>query len=386
MPANSKQDVLAIIVPDLYHATQTFFHEHIAHIHPGKTVVVHLSSTGAPAMTDVPKLEVPIVPRWPQSRLPILAKALDVANSIGTSRLSAHDQARIAGFLEKHGVTHLFAEFATSGTLILPVAQRMGLPLTVLSHGWDINIMGQGRVWRRRYEKLFRSDAQLAAVCDFLRDRMLEIGAPASHVAIIPCAVNAASFEPVAHTDAPARVVMVCRLIPQKGPLRALRAFALAQAQRPGLTLDIVGNGPLMPELRREIEALNVSQAVTVHGDTSHAAALSVIAESHIFIQHCMILPMKGIESQAVSLLESMGHGLVPIVTRHGGMADHVADGVRGWLVEEGDERAMAERIVAMFDQHDERAQIGAMARRYVLDRFSREHVYPMLRGAIGLR
>ena len=244
MPTNSKEDVLAIIVPDLYHATQTFFHEHIAHIHPGKTVVVHLSSTGAPAMTDVPKLEVPIVPRWPQSRLPILAKALDVANSIGTSRLSAHDQARIAGFFEEHGVTHLFAEFATSGTLILPVAQRMGLPLTVLSHGWDINIMGAGDVCGGGATRsCFRSDAQLAAVCEFLRDRMLEIGAPASQVAIIPCAVNATSFEPVAHTDAPARVVMVCRLIPQKGPLRALRAFALAQAQRPGLTLDIVGNG-----------------------------------------------------------------------------------------------------------------------------------------------
>lgn len=381
----SERPVLALVVPDLFHATQTFFHEHIARIWPSRTVVVHFSSTGPPALTDVPVLEVPLRATWPQTSVPGLRKLFGVANSIKTSRLTKRDEARITAFFEQHGVTHVFAEFANSAALVLPLTQRLNLPLTSLSHGWDINIVGQGRVWHRRYQKLFRSDAQLAAVCNFLRDRMLEIGAPADRVEIIPCAVDAASFPTVRHSREAARVVMVCRLIGQKGPLQAVRSFALAHAVQPELTLDVVGGGPLENELVAEIDRLQIKHAVRLHGSKDHQEALAVIASSHIFLQHCMALPGGGIESQAVSLLEAMGHGLVPIVTRHGGMPDHVLDGVRGWVVEEGDEAAMGQRIAQMNNDPAARAKIGAAARAYVLSNFNRETVYPKLRQTIGL-
>ncbi|NVD44749.1 glycosyltransferase [Qipengyuania atrilutea] len=376
--------VLCIVVPDLFRITQTFFHEHIARIHPGKTVVVHLSSTGQEALTDVPVCEISTEPLWPKTSLPLMGKVLDVANSIHTSRLSGKDEARIEAFFAKHGVTHLFAEFATSASLVLELAERLNLPLTSLSHGWDINIMGGGRVWRKRYERLFASSTRLAAVCEFLRQQMLLLGAPPEKVSIIPCAVEAANFE-VAEQGSSVRVVMVCRLIDQKGPLQALRAFAIAHKERPQLTLDVAGNGPLEQHLLAEIDRLGLTEAVNFHGDMPHEETLSLIANSQIFIQHCMTLPGKGIESQAISLLEAMGHGLVPVVSRHGGMADHVKHGERGWLVEEGDEAAMAKHIVAMNDDADARRSIGAKARTYVLDNFSRERIYPVLRETIGL-
>ena len=58
--AMTEAPVLGMVVPDLYHASTTFFHEHIAGIAPGRTVVVHLSSTGRPALTDTSTVEVPI--------------------------------------------------------------------------------------------------------------------------------------------------------------------------------------------------------------------------------------------------------------------------------------------------------------------------------------
>lgn len=381
----AQHQVLAVIVPDLFHATQTFFHEHIANIHPGHTVVVHLSSNGNRALTDVPVLEVPLVPRWPAHHSGLAGKLANFANNLETSQLKRREQQRIARFFKEHGVTHLLAEFATSGVLILPVAQRLNLPLTVLSHGWDINVLGEGRVWRSRYAKLFRSHARLAAVCEFLRGRMARIGAPPEKISLIPCAVDARSFEQVVHGTEPARVVMVCRLIEQKGPLEGLRAFALAHHERPELTLDIVGNGPLNAALLSEIDRLRIGSAVRFHGDLDHRDTLKVVAGSHIFIQHCMTLTGKGIESQAISLLEAMGHGLVPIVTWHGGMADHVTNGERGWRVEEGDEATMARQIVAMADDPARRQQLGAAARDYVLRSFSRATIYPAMRRTLGL-
>ncbi|GAA3893148.1 hypothetical protein GCM10022276_10420 [Sphingomonas limnosediminicola] len=80
-----------------------------------------------------------------------------------------------------------------------------------------------------------------------------------------------------------------------------------------------------------------------------------------------------------------MGHGLVPIVTRHGGMEDHVLDGVRGWLVDERDVDTMSSRIIEMTEKHDLRRKLGCAAREFVLSNFSGDVVYPRLRGLIGL-
>ena len=59
------KDVLGLVIPDLYHSTGTFLHEHIANIVPGRSVVIHLSSTGQEAQTVAPVLEIPARPSFP---------------------------------------------------------------------------------------------------------------------------------------------------------------------------------------------------------------------------------------------------------------------------------------------------------------------------------
>lgn len=381
----SAEPVLAIVVPDLFHASQTFFHEHIARIAPGRTVVLHLSATGAQAQTAVPVLELPAAKPWFGETLPVAGRFLRQVNVWRQNRLTRMQRRAAISFLIEHGVTHVLAEFATSGCVIRGVAKQLSLPLTVISHGWDINVVGHMPQWRMRYGRLFSSDSRLVAVCGFLRDRMVETGAPSSRIAVIPCAVEVEAVPNTALADQPIRCIMVSRLIAQKGPLQSLQSFAAARRSYPNLTLDIVGDGPLMADVQGEIERLRLRDHVTVHGASAHQRTLELMTRSHIFLQHCMTLPRQGIESQAVSLLEAMGLGLSPIVTRHGGMAEHIGDDERGWLVEEGDTECMAERIVHAALAPDKRLRIGKAARRYVQDNFSRSVVYPRLREVIGL-
>lgn len=378
------EPVLAIVVPDLIHASVTFFHEHIAQIWPGRTVVVHLSTTGDAARTDVPVVEIVMPRAVAVPRLPLIGLLGRQFNVWRQNRLGAAERRRIADFLRAHGVTHLFAEFAHVGATIAPLARRLGLPLTSMSHGWDINVLGEMPQWRLRYRRYFRSAARLVAVVPFLRGRMARIGAPADRIEVIPCAVESADFPLIDQTTGPVRVAMVSRLVDQKGPLHSVRAFALARAERPELVLEVVGNGPLMARVEAEVAALGIADAVTLHRDQPHEVALAVIARAHLFLQHCMTLPRQGIESQGVSVCEAMGHGAVAIVTRHGGLADHVA-GERGIAVDEGDVAGMARAIVAMVDDPAARARIGAAARAWVLATFSRAVVYPRLRARIGL-
>ena len=65
--------------------------------------------------------------------------------------------------------------------------------------------------------------------------------------------------------DAP-RLLCVGRLIPIKGHIVLLRAFAAAKKEIPGLELDIAGRGPLEPALRALARELGVADAVRFLG------------------------------------------------------------------------------------------------------------------------
>ena len=377
--------VLAIVVPDLYHASVSFFHEHIAAILPGRTVVVHISTGGQKAQTDVPVLEIVRADGWREPRLPGISTLVRQINEFRRHHLSRRQRRDIEAFFRAHGVTHVMAEFANTGVMIAPVARRLGLPLTSISHGWDINVIGQMPQWRLRYRRYFNSGVRLGSAGGWLRERMIEIGAPEA-TEVVPCAIHADQFETVDQLNAnPVRVAMVSRLTAQKGPLQSVEAFARAAAMRPDIILEIVGDGPQMQEMRDLIAAFGVHDRCVIHGAVSHEEALKVLGRSHIFLQHGMTLPRQGVETQAVSLLEAMGHGLVPITTDHGGMNDHVLQGVRGWKVAEGDVAAMADRIIEMVDDATTRDKIGQTARQYVLDSYTADKVYPKLRRLIGI-
>src|SRR5690606_19087319 len=143
--ASRRGEVLAIVAPDLFHASVTFFHEHIRSIWPGRTVVIHLSSPGEHASLDVPTLELPMRQAWAERQVPMIDKVVRQANAWRASTLTDKQQRQVATFLRRHGITHLLAEFATSGLTIAPVARRLGMPFAVMCHGWDVNVMGQSR-------------------------------------------------------------------------------------------------------------------------------------------------------------------------------------------------------------------------------------------------
>jgi glycosyltransferase involved in cell wall biosynthesis len=60
-------------------------------------------------------------------------------------------------------------------------------------------------------------------------------------------------------------------------------------------------------------------------------------------------------------MLESMAHGLVPIVTRVSGSEDVIVDGSNGFLCEVGDVRSMVDRVAVLAGNEGLRA---GMARR----------------------
>jgi glycosyltransferase involved in cell wall biosynthesis len=91
---------------------------------------------------------------------------------------------------------------------------------------------------------------------------------------------------------------------------------------------------------------------------------------------HIAVLPTRA-DCFSLALLEGMATGLPAIATRVGGVAEVVADGETGLLVEPDDDDALAHAIDTLLDAPELRARMGAAARTRVVAQFSLRDIVP---------
>ena len=161
------------------------------------------------------------------------------------------------------------------------------------------------------------------------------------------------------------RLLCVGRLIPIKGHIVLLRAFAEARRHVPSLRLDIAGRGPLEPALRALSKELGVEDAVRFLGYV--APVQRAIEESAI-----VVVPSMG-EGFGMVALEAMERARPVIAAEIGGLGELVEDGVTGYLVAPGEAEPLTRAIVQLAGDLRLAAQMGEAGRRRALEQFLQE-------------
>jgi len=157
----------------------------------------------------------------------------------------------------------------------------------------------------------------------------------------------------------------VGRLVPIKGLEWLLKAAPQVLAQFPQACFVIIGDGPLLGELRQLTSKLGIGLQVVFLG--AREDVLECLAALDLFV-----LPSLN-EGMGRVLLEAMAVGCPVVATRVGGIPDIVADGTTGLLVPPRDDRALAEAILTLLRDRSRRAAYGEAARRHVDGRFDVE-------------
>ena len=158
-------------------------------------------------------------------------------------------------------------------------------------------------------------------------------------------------------------VISAGRIARQKGYDRLLPVWARVAAQRPGWRLEIYGAGPpeIEEPLRRQVEELGIGDSARLMGRTSEL--FQRMAESSLYV---MTSRREGLP---MVLLEAMGVGL-PVIAYDcpTGPRDVITDGVDGYVVPNGDERALEARMLELMDDPDARVRLATAARRTAAD------------------
>jgi glycosyltransferase involved in cell wall biosynthesis len=170
-------------------------------------------------------------------------------------------------------------------------------------------------VWRyaRRVTAVSRFTAELAAKAYGVEPIVIPNG-------VAPIA------PPQLGAHSPRRILMAGRLSVQKNPLLAIKALALIRDL--DWSFEVIGDGPLRPEVRALAENSGIGGRVTLHGWISSAQVAELMAGADILLMPSLH------EGLSMVAIEALQHGLAIVASRIGGMRDIVEEGRNGFLCE----------------------------------------------------
>ncbi len=185
---------------------------------------------------------------------------------------------------------------------------------------------------------------------------------------------GAAPVAPLTAVSAPGAsgptIGTVARLVPVKDLELLLDAVATVAQTVPDVRLVVVGDGPERAALQRRAAADDLAGRVEFLGKV--VPAWPVLARFDVYASSSES------EGIPISVLEAMAAGLPVVTTAVGGLPETVQEGVTGYLVKRGPDRAataaaLAGHLTRLLLDPALRARMGDAARSRVRERFSSE-------------
>lgn len=160
------------------------------------------------------------------------------------------------------------------------------------------------------------------------------------------------------------RLVCCCRLIDVKRVDLVIAAFAACAKLEPAWDLVIVGDGPLMGDLKKQATDLGLSERVKFLGFQDQEHVTGIYRSSHALVL------ASDYEPWALVVNEAVAAGLAIVASdRVGAALELVDDGVNGRIVKAGDVQGLTAAVREVMNAHERMGQASLK----VLERWRRE-------------
>jgi glycosyltransferase involved in cell wall biosynthesis len=164
------------------------------------------------------------------------------------------------------------------------------------------------------------------------------------------------------------RLVIACRQDREKGTGIVLNSLPLILKSHPLATLDVLGDGVALDDLKKLAAKLLVSDRVEFHGKVTHDRLLEVFSGADLFCY-----PTRASEGFPKVVLEALACGLPVITTRVSVLPELIKSG-GGALLDEATPEALAGAVGEVLGDEEAYRQMSARAietaRQYSLERW----------------
>jgi len=266
---------------------------------------------------------------------------------------------------QKYDIIHCHF-IVPGGPLAWITSKLTGIPFLITCHGTDVPGHNPDRfsmahklispVW----QFLARRSPVLASPSGMLRKLILE-NCPHAKVKIIPNGIDTNQFRPTEKTRS---ILMCSRMFKFKGFQYAIEAIKNLE---PDWQVNVVGEGPYLPELKRLAQISKTPIKFWGWLDKNDQKFQELFSKSSIFI-----FPSEAENFPSV-LLEAMASGMAIITSTAGGCPEVV--GKTGLLVEPRDTEGIRKMLLKLVESDELRRQLGQAALERAQQQFNWENI-----------
>lgn len=178
------------------------------------------------------------------------------------------------------------------------------------------------------------------------------------------------------------RIIIACRQEERKGSDVVIESMPSILVAFPNATLDVVGDGSLLPKLKQRANELGVTQRISFHGKLGHSKVLELFRQSDLFCY-----PTTASEGFPKVVLEALANGLPVITTRVSVLPQLIGNGC-GILLDSASPSELATRVINLFSDQTAYAEMSKKAvkisKQYCLEEW-RDIIGRSLREAWGM-
>jgi colanic acid/amylovoran biosynthesis glycosyltransferase len=260
--------------------------------------------------------------------------------------------------LREMGIDHVHAHFAgMAARTAFWINQFFQISFSFTAHANDIFSPRQFEIG---LDKLIDTARAIVTETDYAA-RFLSERFPhrADRVHRIYNGLDLAEFGRADFSSTPPLIIAVGRLIPKKGFSDLIRACVLLAEHATSFRCEIIGEGPLGNELRRQIDELCLQNNVILAGAKPQSQVRQHLEAANVFVLPSVIDPDGGMDNLPTVIMEAMAAGLPVVSTDLGGIPEMVIENETGFLVPSGDASAIANAIERLINDHSMAKRLG---------------------------
>jgi glycosyltransferase involved in cell wall biosynthesis len=251
------------------------------------------------------------------------------------------------------------------GVAAARLGQALRIPVVLTARGTDLTLIASHAGPRRAIRSAIREASVSVAVCEDLRRRLVEIGAPAERTLTLRNGVDLETFHPGDRRAARATLgcdgftlLSVGSLIERKGHALTIEALR----NQPSWRLLIAGSGPLRGQLDALARHLNVADRVHFLGEVPHRSLPALYTAADVLVL------ASSREGWANVLLEAMACGAPVAATDVNGTREVVTAPSAGRLILGRSAAAVAEAVRSIEASPPLRSETRRYAERFGWD------------------
>ncbi|WP_366184807.1 glycosyltransferase [Flavobacterium ovatum] len=271
--------------------------------------------------------------------------------------------------LKKNKIQVVLAQYGPTANRIVKICKKLNIPLITHFHGYDASI-GYVIESCNKYKEVFEYSNYVIAVSRSMQKSLIELGCPSEKVIYNTYGPDN-SFLNVDPQFTENTFIGLGRFVEKKAPYYTILAFKKVIGQFPNAQLVIGGKGELYEVCRNLVRYHKIENNVLLPGVLTKEAFIAYLEKSLAFVQHSVTALNGDQEGTPVSILEACAAGLPVIATDHAGIPDVIIDGETGFLVQEHDVDAMAEKMKIIIENTSLAKQMGANGKEVIKRNFS---------------